>query len=64
MHTKSASWTTISPYRDTDKVFEAVLEARKGTEEGDERALQPLKESQADIKDLVRVLPSTSEHYG
>jgi hypothetical protein len=40
--------------RDTDKVFEAVLEARKRTDEGNERALQLLMDSQTDIKKIVR----------
>ena len=43
----------IREFRDTDKVFEAVIEARKRTEEGDRRALQLLRDSQADIKKIV-----------
>ncbi|KAI0086452.1 hypothetical protein BDY19DRAFT_343649 [Irpex rosettiformis] len=39
--------------RDMDKVFEAVIEAQKGTDEGDERALQLLKDSQSDIKKIA-----------
>ena len=39
--------------RDTNRVVEAVYEARKGTAEGDERALQLLSDSQADIKRIV-----------
>ncbi|KAJ3766462.1 Alpha/Beta hydrolase protein [Lentinula raphanica] len=39
--------------RDTSKVFEAVIESRKQTEEGDERALQLLSDSQADIKKIA-----------
>lgn len=36
-------------------VFQAVIEARKRTDEGDERALRLLKDSQADIKKIVRL---------
>ncbi|KAL5522857.1 hypothetical protein ACEPAG_8875 [Sanghuangporus baumii] len=39
--------------RDTDKVFQAVIEARKNTREADERALQLLEDSQADIKKIA-----------
>ncbi|KAI0743498.1 Alpha/Beta hydrolase protein [Daedaleopsis nitida] len=39
--------------RDTSKVFEAVEQCRKRTKEGDERALQLLYDSQADIKKIA-----------
>ncbi|KAJ7911965.1 Alpha/Beta hydrolase protein [Mycena leptocephala] len=39
--------------RDTEKVFQAVIEARKRTDEGDKHALQLLKDSQADIKKIA-----------
>lgn len=52
-----SAYTHVYGCRDTDKVFQAVIEARKRTDEGDERALQLLKDSQADIKKIVRLLP-------
>jgi len=39
--------------RDTSKVYEAVIEARKGTDEGDKNALQLLYDSQTDIKSIA-----------
>ena len=41
------------PCRDTDEVYEAVMEAQKGLPEADERALQLLEDSQAQIKKIV-----------
>lgn len=40
-------------HRDDQKVAEAALEARKNTKEGDEKALILLKESQAEIEEIV-----------